>query len=113
MVGPAAETSPAPFLLGPGPALVLRQAQDEGYFRDDSLEILILSLSKDEDFGSKVDALWVLARPEPGNAQRQGGDHEPSAVEADPGVTLPPVSQVGRRARISGHGFLPFRTRRS
>jgi hypothetical protein len=34
----------------PGNVLVLRQAQDEDEFRGRSVEILILSLSKDEDF---------------------------------------------------------------
>jgi hypothetical protein len=32
-------------------ALVLRRAQDEGEWSGGSVEILILSLSKDEDFG--------------------------------------------------------------
>jgi hypothetical protein len=34
-----------------GLALVLRQAQDEGYCKDGAVEILTLSLSKGEDRG--------------------------------------------------------------
>ena len=46
----ASFTLEAPALPMLGNALVLRQAQDEGEFYGRSVEILILSLSKDEDF---------------------------------------------------------------
>jgi hypothetical protein len=37
-----------------GAALVLRQAQDESYFKSGAVEFLILSLSKDEEFGPRL-----------------------------------------------------------
>jgi hypothetical protein len=46
-----------------GPALVLRQAQDEGYCSDGSVENLILSLSKDAVCARRRVSDWPLARP--------------------------------------------------
>jgi hypothetical protein len=43
--------------------LVLRQAQDEDEFEGGSVEILILSLSKDEDFLTAVGSQRTLSLP--------------------------------------------------
>ena len=54
---------------GRGPALVLRQAQDEGYWQGGSVENLILSLSKDEAFAlerhffPKTSMMLMIAGP--------------------------------------------------
>ena len=45
------------------PALALRQAQGEDDFSTSTVEILILSLSKDEDFGSPAEAVDALSAP--------------------------------------------------